>query len=206
MRAYCPHTSTEGRVRNQPTPQPSDPRPCLDTNSPLRGSMRSRSPPRTSPVGSDAFRDDRALPSADVFDIQRQPVPVGSVGANTRLCRLGSRGWEEGVATEWSSTPRGPDPLGLPVRQTCTPRSKATRWSVQRRTGPRERSVRRVPKRSGLNLDRTRIVIVQMTSRGRRRVQPASPLPPADASPCSTVLPETERPPPVARVISTRRG
>jgi hypothetical protein len=53
MRAYCPHTSTEGRFCNQPTPQSSDPRPCLDTNSALRGSMRSRSPSRRSPVGSD---------------------------------------------------------------------------------------------------------------------------------------------------------
>ena len=108
MRAYCPHTSTEGRFCNQPTPQPSDSRPCSDTNSALRGSMRSRSPSRRSPGFGPAFRDDRALPSAEVFDIQRQPVPVGSVGADTRLCCLSSRGRVGGVATEWSSAPRCP--------------------------------------------------------------------------------------------------
>jgi hypothetical protein len=46
---------------------------------------------------------------------------------------------------------------------------------------------------------------------GAPRLQPASPVPPADASPCSTVLPEMVLPemvrlPPVAWVISTRRG
>jgi len=41
---------------------------------------------------------------------------------------------------------------------------------------------------------------------GAPRPQPASPELPADASPCSTVLPEMVRLPPVAWVISTRRG
>jgi hypothetical protein len=62
------------------------------------------------------------------------------------------------------------------------------------------------PQRFRLDLDRTRTVIVQMTSRGEPPLQPASPVLPADASPCSTVLPEMVRLPPVAWVISTRRG
>jgi xanthine dehydrogenase accessory factor len=41
---------------------------------------------------------------------------------------------------------------------------------------------------------------------GLPRLQSASPVLPADASPCSTVLPEMVRLPPVAWVISTRRG
>ena len=44
------------------------------------------------------------------------------------------------------------------------------------------------------------------TTMSHRRLQPASPVLPADASPCSTVLPEMVRLPPVAWVISTRRG
>jgi hypothetical protein len=56
-------------------------------------------------------------------------------------------------------------------------------------------------------------------ARGRRRVAATlrtfvdgheasdlQPAPPVGASPCSTVLPEMTRPPPAARVISTRRG
>ncbi len=192
-------------------------------DSALRGLMRSRSPSRRSPGFGPAFRDDRAVPSADVFDIQRQPVPVGSVGADTRLCCLSSRGRVGGVATEWSSAPRCPATRSVfhcgmrcstvlaSMPATAHRRGSAPRGR-RRHGGPSSdeetpvsdqydgpQTVRAGP-RSNPHGDRADDV------EGAPRLQPASPVSLADASPCSTVLPEMVRLPPVAWVISIRRG
>jgi hypothetical protein len=145
-----------------------------------------------------------------------------------RLRCFGSRGGEGGVAAEWSCAPRGaPDPLGVPVRHAMQhgaddgsgfhtgkggieaevhpaaegdmvvrPSDEETPVS-DRYDGPQ--TVRAGP-RSDPDGDRADDV------EGAPRLQPASPALPADASPCSTVLPKMVRLPPVAWVISTRRG
>jgi hypothetical protein len=91
----------------QPNPQSSDPRPCLDTNSARADQRAGVAPSRRRAVASDPpsattgpSPDDRALSLVDVFGIQRKLVPVGLVGFVRRMCCLGARGGEGGVAAE----------------------------------------------------------------------------------------------------------
>jgi hypothetical protein len=154
------------------------------------------------------------------------PCPLGRWVFAPRLCCLGSRGGEGGVAAEWSCAPVPPIrslfqsgmrcstvlitvlasmPARAAPRQKCTRGRRRHGGPSERRRDPCERSVRRSGNASswtsiGPAGDRADDV------EGAPRLQPASPVLLADASPCSTVLPEMVRLPPVAWVISTRRG
>jgi hypothetical protein len=108
------------------------------------------------------------------------------------------------VADERGPDPHRPDTSHTPVRTGSRCAQLRVRSGAHRRPA-QPRPIQTLSARQARGR-RARLAATLRTFVDGHEASDLQPAPPVGASPCSTVLPEMTRPPPAARVISTRRG